>query len=76
MANLDQTVNQTAKETRTAVKHAGKSVKRGLAKTRKVARETLGGVQTQVAKHPGKSVGLALVAGLALGCMLSLRRNE
>lgn len=76
MANLNQTVNQAAEQTQAAIKNAGDSVKSSLETTRKVAHEKLGEVETHVINHPTKALGIALVAGLALGCVLSMRRHD
>jgi ElaB/YqjD/DUF883 family membrane-anchored ribosome-binding protein len=76
MTNLTQTVQQAAEETNSAIKHAGDSVKSSLASTKKVAQERFGEVESHIAKHPSKAVGIALLAGVALGCVLSRSRHH
>jgi ElaB/YqjD/DUF883 family membrane-anchored ribosome-binding protein len=76
MANFNQTVNQAAEETNAAIKNAGETVKSSLATTKKVAQEKFGEVESHVAKHPGRALGIALLAGVALGCALSKGRHH
>jgi ElaB/YqjD/DUF883 family membrane-anchored ribosome-binding protein len=75
MSSLNQTLNQVTEDASTAVKQARDSVKDSLTSGRKLAQEKLSEVESQVIKHPNKALGIALLAGLALGCMLS-RRNH
>lgn len=76
MTSLNKTVNQAAEQAQAAIKNAGDSVKSSLETTRKVAHEKLGEVETHVVNHPTKALGIALLAGLALGCVLSMRRHH
>ncbi|HWU85197.1 MAG TPA: hypothetical protein VN028_07660 [Rhodocyclaceae bacterium] len=76
MTNLNQTLNQAKEETGAALKEASNTVKDGVASTRKIAQEKLGEMESQVIKHPNKALGIALLAGVALGCMLSSRRHH
>lgn len=76
MANLTQTVQHAAEETNAAIKNAGDTVKSSLSSTKKVAQERFGEVEEHIAKHPSKAVGIALLAGIALGCVLSRGRHH
>lgn len=71
MTNLTQTVQHAAEETNAAIKNAGDTVKSSLSTTKKVAQEKYSEVESHIAQHPSKAVGIALLAGLALGCVLS-----
>ena len=42
----------------------------------KSAEEAWGDTQQLVQKHPGKSVGIALVVGVAIGALLTFRKND
>ena len=76
MTNLDQTLNQVTEDANAAIKRAGDSVKSSLASNKKLAQEKLSEVESKVIKHPNKALGIALLAGLALGCVLSRRHHD
>lgn len=77
MSDFNQTVNQAAGEATAAVKDVGATVKNSLSTARHAAEEKFGEIESHVLKNPSKAVGIALVAGAALGFLLScVRRHD
>jgi ElaB/YqjD/DUF883 family membrane-anchored ribosome-binding protein len=77
MSNFNQTVTEATDEATTAVKDAGAAVKNSFSTARHAAEDKLGEIESHVLKNPNKALGVALVAGAALGFLLScIRRHD
>ena len=69
MVDLKDTLHETAD-------HADKTVRQGLSKAKEVASNGLAEVESHLSEHPGKMLGIALLAGAALGFLMGTRRHH
>lgn len=68
MSNLKDTIQESTE-------HADAAVRQGLSKAKKVASKGLTEVESHLSEHPGKMLGIALLAGAALGFLMGSRRH-
>lgn len=68
MSNLKDALQESAN-------HADKAVRQSLTKAKKVASNGLTEVGSHLSEHPGKMLGIALLAGAALGFLMGSRRH-
>ena len=64
---------EKGQETWKDLNNQGKEV---MAEAQKSAEEAWEDAQALVQKHPGKTVGIALLIGAALGALLAFRKND
>ena len=68
MSDLKDTLQESAE-------HADKTLRQGVDKAKRVASDGLAEVQSQLSEHPCKMLGIALLAGAALGFLMGSRRH-
>ena len=68
MSDLKDTLQESAD-------NADKAVRQGLNKAKQAASDGIAEVQSHLSEHPCKMMGIALLAGIALGLLMRSRRH-